>query len=216
MEIQKKQLKKMIQIKDASDHSYKTIVTSLLKYEDNNVEFYSDSDQYKRILTHPSLGDMKEKIDTTFRKWRNPYREAYYWLKGELLDLKGMNEALTGREQVVKMQSATESKRRSDQAELEKLNQGKTSIKNIFKSKSGKLSEITKLETEIELATKDIADYKKLINFLTIYHGEKAIQEFKRQKQRQYLRALNGVCVKEISNSHLSATLWHAILEVEK
>ena len=119
---------------------------------------------------------MKKKINSTFKRWKNPYKDAYYWLKGELLDLKGINEALLGREQVVKQQSACESKKRSDQAELDKLNQGKTSIKNIFKSKSSKLSEITKLEGEIELANKDIGDFKKLINFLTIYHGEKCIQ----------------------------------------
>jgi len=41
---------------------------------------------------------MKEKIDHTFKKWKNPYKDAYYWLKGELLDLKGINEALLGRE----------------------------------------------------------------------------------------------------------------------
>lgn len=82
--------------------SYKTIVGSLLKYEDNNVEFYSDSDPNKRTLTHPSLDDIKERMNKTFKKWKNPYKDAYYWLKGELLDLKGINEALLGRESVVK------------------------------------------------------------------------------------------------------------------
>lgn len=45
---------------------------------------------------------MKDKIDTTYKGWKNPYKDAYYWLKGELLDLRGINEALQGREQVVK------------------------------------------------------------------------------------------------------------------
>lgn len=92
----------MIQVKDASDASYKSIVGSLIKYEDNNIEYYSDSDLTKRTLTHPSVGDMKEKMDNTYRGWKNPYKDAYYWLKGELLDLRGINEALLGREQVVK------------------------------------------------------------------------------------------------------------------
>ena len=34
---------------------------------------------------------------------RNPYKETYYWLKGELLDLKGLKSALEGRENVVKL-----------------------------------------------------------------------------------------------------------------
>jgi len=89
-------------------------VGALLKYEDNNVEYYTDSDITKRTMTNPGRGDFKEQSDAAFKNLKNPYRDAYYWLKGELLDIKGMNEALMGREQVVKMQSACESKKRSD------------------------------------------------------------------------------------------------------
>lgn len=64
------------------------------------------------------------------------------------------------------------------------------------------------------MATKDVDDYKKLINFLTIYHGEVAVPKFKMFKARQYLRNLHIFCVREISNSHLSATLWHSLLEI--
>ena len=73
-----------------------------MKYEDNNVEYYAESDLTKRVLSNPGVGDMKENIDNTHKAWKNPFRDAYYWLKGELLDLKGLNEALLGREQVVK------------------------------------------------------------------------------------------------------------------
>lgn len=79
-------------------------MNSLMKYEDNNVEYYTDSDYNKRILTHPDTnGEIKEKIDQTYKNLKNPYREAYMVLKGELLDLKGMADALQGREHVVKM-----------------------------------------------------------------------------------------------------------------
>ena len=139
MEIQKRQLKKMFSVRDEQDASYVQIMTSLFKYEDNNVEFYSDSEPNKRILTNPDLNtDLKEKVDATFKGLRNPYKEAYLMLKGELLDLKGMSDALAGRESVVKMMSATESKKRDNQTELEKLSQGKTTLKSIFKSKSSK------------------------------------------------------------------------------
>jgi hypothetical protein len=90
------------------------MVVSLLKYEDANIEYYSDSDLTKRVMTHPSNNEFKERFDEVARKWKNPYKDAYYWLKGELLDLKGLNEALAGREQVVKQQSSTESKKRDN------------------------------------------------------------------------------------------------------
>lgn len=77
-------------------------MTSLLKYEDQHVEYYSDADISKRIITHPSTGDMKEKIENTHKSWKNPFRDIYIWLKGELLDLKGIADAVTSIENVVK------------------------------------------------------------------------------------------------------------------
>jgi len=76
---------------------------------------------------------------------KNPFKETYYWLKGEFLDLKGLQEAVSGRETVVRKLAEAESKKRSDQVELEKLTQGKTTLKSLFKSKSGKEAEITNL-----------------------------------------------------------------------
>ena len=35
-------------------------------------------------------------------KLRNPYQEAYLWVKGEYLDVLGMIECLNGREQIMK------------------------------------------------------------------------------------------------------------------
>ena len=135
----------MILSRDALDNSYKSIIQALSKYEDNNIEYYTDSDLNKRVLTHPTAGDMKERIETTINGWKNPYRDAYIWLKGELLDIKGISDALAGRELVVKMHSSALSKKRADTLELDKLTQGKTSLKNFFKSKSSKDNDIVNL-----------------------------------------------------------------------
>jgi hypothetical protein len=209
-------MKKMMLIREDQDAQYITILNALQKYEDHNIEYYAEGDTYKRVLTHPDAnGEVKERVENCYKTTvKNPYREAYLVLKGELLDLKGMSETLQGREMVVKQQSSTESKKRSDQQEMEKLQQGKTTLKSIFKSSKSKEGDITKLQGEIELATKDIADYKKLIHFLTIYHGQVAINKFKREKSRQYLKLMHNMSVKEISNSHAHATLWHYLMEM--
>ena len=125
-----------------------------------------------------------------------------------------MADAITGREQVVKMQSGCASKIRSDKEEMEKLQQGKTTLKSIFKSSKSKENEILTLQATIEVQNKDLLDYKKLIHWLTIYHGQVAINKFKKEKQRQYLKLMHNMSVKEISNSHLQATFWHSILEM--
>jgi len=38
-----------------------------MRYEDNNIEYYSESDINKRVLTNPNVGDMREKMDDTYK-----------------------------------------------------------------------------------------------------------------------------------------------------
>lgn len=142
---------------------------------------------------------------------KNPFKEGYYWLKGELLDLKGLQQAMAGRDAVVRKLADAESKKRSDIVEHEKLSQGKTTLKSLFKSKSGKETEIANLQNIIDATVRDIEDYKKLIDFLTVYHGQVAINKFKGEKGRNYLKLLHQFSAKEISNSHLNATLWNEV-----
>ena len=93
-----------------------------------------------------------------------------------------MIDAMKGRERVMKSQIACESKKRDDAAELEKLSLGKTTMKSFFKSKGGKEKDILNLQANLEQANVDIEDYRKLINFITIYHGQLAIDKFKTDK----------------------------------
>lgn len=215
MEMQKKQVKLMATVRDKQDKAQADLLEGLMKYEDVGIAYYSDQDDSKRLLTHPNMSDLKERIDDSVQKWKNPYKDAYLWLKGEYLDIKGMYEAINGREQVMKSQLATQQKRKTDETELNKLSEGKTTFKSLLKSKSQKESNILALKANLEIADQEIADFKKLINFLTIYHGQIAIPKFKKAKAKLYLKALNNFCVKEISNAHLSATLYHSLLEKE-
>lgn len=93
----------------------------MLRFEELAMDFLTEGDMNKRMLTHPKAGEMKEKADETSTKWINPYLEAYVWLKGEILDLKGMKDAIIGRETVMKSIVKCEDKKKSDTTELEKL-----------------------------------------------------------------------------------------------
>jgi hypothetical protein len=108
MHMQKKQLKQMSNVRDKQDKAQADLLLNLMRYEDVGVNYYSDQDQNKRILTHPNASDLKERIEENAQKWKNPYKDAYLWLKGEFLDVQGMYDALMGREQVMKNQLATE------------------------------------------------------------------------------------------------------------
>jgi hypothetical protein len=93
----------------------------LCKFEDVGIEYYGDQVAEKRSLTHPSQSDLKERIDEGAKQLKNPYREAYIWLKGEFMDVNGMYEALQGLESVLKKCISTKQKLKTDTAELAKL-----------------------------------------------------------------------------------------------
>lgn len=60
----------------------------------------------------------------------------------------------------------------------------------------------------------DIEDFRKLINFITIYHGSLAIDKFKKQKMQQYRKMLQNMSTRSINNAYLSATLNSGILQI--
>ena len=78
------------------------------------------------------------KVEDYTSSVKNPYKDAYIWIKGELLDVIGMMDAVNGRQEIIKKQTSTEEKRASNQKELDKVSMGKTTMKSLFKSKSGK------------------------------------------------------------------------------
>ena len=85
-----------------------------MKYEEIAVDYFSDCDVNQRTLTKPEAGDVKQNVIDTFGNIKNPYRESLVWLMGEQLDMKGMLDALVGRENVMKQQVGCENKRRDN------------------------------------------------------------------------------------------------------
>ena len=180
-----------------------------------SIDCYSDGDRTKRALSHPIAQDIPDKVKENIEKWRNPFKEAWMTLRGECLDIKAMMNAMNGRTKQEQLMTKSETKQRDKKAELEKMTLGKTTLKSFFKSKSTIQKDIDAYSANIQQLELDIEQYKKLVNFITIYHGQIAIDKFKRLKAAAYFKMLNGFCIKEVSNAHLHATLSHSILELQ-
>lgn len=145
MQEQKRAFKKVAATRDAHDKGQREIMAQLIKYEDVGIAFYGNDDYNQRVYTHPNNQDLKKKFETVERKIRNPYREAYIWIKGECLNLQGMLECLKGRELVMEHQLNLEKKIVADCSKANTLKKGKTTITNFWKSKSSKESEAVSL-----------------------------------------------------------------------
>jgi len=57
---------------------------------------------------------MATKLNDTIKSYKSPFAEAALWIKGEMLDIQGMIDAIKGREKVMKKQIDAEAKRRDD------------------------------------------------------------------------------------------------------
>ena len=101
----------------------------------------------------------------------------------------------------------------TDLQSMEANKQGKTTITNFWKSAASKANKAAELEGVVEAQKREVEDYKNLINFLTVYHGQVAVPAFKKNKRGLYLRMLNSFCMKEIANAHSVATLFHGLLD---
>ena len=187
----------------------------MIAFEDMAIDAYGDGDRTKRVLSHPIAAELPETIEKNIEKWKNPFKEAYMALRGEVLDLKAMMNAMNGRANQEALQTKSETKQREKKAELEKMTLGKTTLKSFFKSKSTISKDIDAYSAAISQLDGDIDQYKKLVNFITIFHGQMAIDKFKRLKSAAYYKMLNSFSIKEVSNAHLHATLAHSILEMQ-
>jgi hypothetical protein len=125
---------------DKMQKSYLNVYKAFMKYEDIAVDYFASSDIEKRTLTHPAAAAIDQQVLDAYGpfKFKNPYREAYVWIKGELLDTKGMLDAFSSFENVLNAKRKLIAKRREDIEELEKLNNNKTSLRNFFRSTENK------------------------------------------------------------------------------
>ena len=88
--------------REKQDTGQKEIMMALMKYEEVGLAYYTDQDNAQRILTNENNTDLKERGEKAEKKAKNPYRDAYIWMKGEFLDVQGMYDCLQGREGVMK------------------------------------------------------------------------------------------------------------------
>jgi len=90
MEKAKESMKEMTHHGDKQAVNYQRMYTSFMKYEDIALDYFTDGDTSKRFLTHPGAGDIVQKCKDAHDQIKNPFTDAYIWIRGEQLDMKGM------------------------------------------------------------------------------------------------------------------------------
>lgn len=81
-----------------------------------------------------------------------------------------------------------ENKKKNDQATLEKLSQGKKTLKTLFKGESGKQVTMTNLSNSIATADRDIELYEKILNMMETHIATSVIPIFREEKEKYYYK----------------------------
>lgn len=115
------------------------------KYEDLNMNCYTENGAEKMVLNNPEQKQLKDQMEHMVDNQKNPFDEMYHWCKGEIYDIKSICAAIAQKEAFERALKKTETKKSNTQNDLESVNQGKKTIRTIFKNEkdaTGMLSSI--------------------------------------------------------------------------
>jgi hypothetical protein len=86
---------------------------------------------------------------------KNPFRHVRYWIKGEIMELYAIFEAISRKEAVESQRSKALSKVKDKKETVDKLSSGKFTLKGLFRSKEGKASSTQHILEKISNGEKD-------------------------------------------------------------
>ena len=184
----------------------------LNKYEESTVAVYGLADfSNNRVVSNTDDSSVRSAIDIIPKSIDNPYRNFKHWIKEEIIDFHALVEAIGQREVVEGMKHKAESKRKSSQSSLDKLNAGKKTFKTWFKSASSKANEVTNLTQGIAQWNVDIEHYEKILVYLDAYLGDIALPSFKKKKVNSYFTVMKDLAGSEQKNHTNLLESWKTI-----
>jgi len=138
----KKHVKAIVPIKEMEVQYYKEFSDFLARYEETNAKKAKNTDPpVVQLLTGDSRVDLKQKLIDNASTVRNPFKHVRNWIKGEMLEIQCVLECISRKEGVEANRSKALSSVKNNKETVDKMNQGKFTLKGLFKSQSGKAVE---------------------------------------------------------------------------
>ncbi len=117
---------------------------------------------------------------------KNPYDWLYYWVRGEIHDIKALKAAIDQKDLIEKNLAKMAKKLENAGVDLNTLKEGKTTLRTVFKT----LSDSDQYKKEIETLGRDIESNEILLECVNIHLGNDIIPQFKKSKMRMYRQIL--------------------------
>ena len=118
----KKTLANFRDVKTQSIANNRVLMGLLDKYEDLNMNCYTENSADKMVLNNPDQKQLKDQMEHMVDNQKNPFDEMYHWCKGEIYDIKTIVATITQKDSFEKLLKKTETKKTNTQADLENVN----------------------------------------------------------------------------------------------
>jgi PX domain len=164
----KTKLKTYKEIKTQGIMHYKQLFKILEAYEGENVLCYEEGVSDKRVLTEAKKSDATlSAMEGVKNNLQNPFEWMYYWCKGEIYDLKSLVAAGLERDLIDKQVKKAISKKRDAKEDLGNMQDGKTTLRTVFKN----AGDTTSMKVHIEATERDIENLGVLYSIVTVHLG---------------------------------------------
>lgn len=105
----------------------------LTEYEHTGIDFYSNTDKSKCVLSHPSH-EYEAMMENLPKKLGNPYTQIIEWIRREIYDLEGLQESIESVKTIEKTIQTQKKEIASLKEYVEDLNHNKTSFTTIWRT----------------------------------------------------------------------------------
>jgi hypothetical protein len=84
----------MMRTKLNTIQSYQELHRAAQRYEDMNLQHYTDLNSAQLIMTNPDNAEVFQNLGEIAGNLQNPYIDIYHWAKGEIFDLTALKNAV--------------------------------------------------------------------------------------------------------------------------
>ena len=189
--------------------NYLAIINMLSLYEKETVKNFVNSEEDKLVFFNMKNIEICQHISNVQDQIINPYDRLYDAITEDYLNTEAMIEGLETLENLQDKHNKLNKNLNNTNLLLNELQEGKSSVKTMFKNKE---KEISKLTTEKEELEKNINDLGEIIKIAT-FNMQNTIGEFKTTSLDHYYAELSRIEGDIEKNITISDDLWETVVK---
>jgi len=207
-------LKKVVKARHAYFEQFALLQeTMCTDFEKKILTGYQSTASISTVGSETLISDMKEKADKIRTSGDSePMEYLHAWIKLEGREIEAFLEAIGQREKYIALKGKLLEKQRSANKTLDKVIDGKSTIKTFFSLK-GKDEEIEALEKEIANCKKEVEVLNVLIEKIALVLSHYEIDKFKKNKADQYHHVVTMAAQNELGKLRDMSDFWITVLK---